>query len=397
MNCGIPALHPGRYGKIKKKDLNLKINIAENKIEADDLDYICKNGLDELKLLAGNKILLVGGAGFLGYYFVKSILHWNQNYSHCGPSISITVLDHFSRGRPTWLTDLSKNNSLELIEHDITKKLPNSLTGYTYIIHAASIASPTFYRLHPLETMDANVNGLRNLLEYTKESNLTGAIVKGFLYFSTSEIYGDPSPEFIPTPESYRGYVSCTGPRACYDESKRYGETLSVIFSQKYKLPVKIVRPFNNYGPGLKITDKRVIPDFARNIINGEDIVIYSSGSPMRTFCYISDAIIGYYKVLTKGISGESYNIGTNDTEISMSDLAIHMATLSKKLFNYSGSIVLKNNDDPKYLTDNPNRRCPDIKKAMRDLNYNPQIALTAGLEKSLQWYYDINNSFSRL
>ena len=323
-------------------------------------------------------------------------MHWNQNYSHCGPSISITVLDNFSRGRPTWLTDLSKNNSLELIEHDITKKLPNSLTGYTYIIHAASIASPTFYRLHPLETMDANVNGLRNLLEYTKESNLTGAIVKGFLYFSTSEIYGDPSPEFIPTPESYRGYVSCTGPRACYDESKRYGETLSVIFSQKYKLPVKIVRPFNNYGPGLKITDKRVIPDFLRNIINGEDIVIYSSGS-MRTFCYISDAIIGYYKVLTKGISGESYNIGTNDTEISMSDLAIHMATLSKKLFNYSGSIVLKNNDDPKYLTDNPNRRCPDIKKAMRDLNYNPQIALTAGLEKSLQWYYDINNSISRL
>ena len=375
----------------------MEINIAKNKIEIDDLDYICKNGLDELQLLSGNKILLVGGAGFLGYYFVKSILYWNQNYLHCGSPISITVLDNFSRGRPRWLADLSKSKSLEIIEHDITKKLPNSLTGYTYIIHAASIASPTFYRLHPLETMDANVNGLRNLLEYTKESNLTGEIVKGFLYFSTSEIYGDPSPEFIPTPESYRGYVSCTGPRACYDESKRYGETLSVIFAQKYKLPVKIVRPFNNYGPGLKITDKRVIPDFARNIINGEDIVIYSSGSPMRTFCYIADAIIGYYKVLTKGISGESYNIGTNDTEISISDLAIHMATLSKNLFNYSGSIVSKNNDDPKYLVDNPNRRCPDIAKAMRDLNYNPQVVLTAGLEKSLQWYYDINDSISRL
>ena len=169
---------------------------------------------------------------------------------------------------------------------------------FDWIIHAASIASPIYYRKYPIETMDANVNGLRNLLDYAVGEARSGREVRGFLFYSTSEIYGDPTAENIPTTETYRGSVSCTGPRACYDESKRYGETLCVNFARVFGLPVRVARPFNNYGPGLKITDRRVIPDFARDIVANQDVVMLSSGSPTRTFCYISDAIAGYYKVL---------------------------------------------------------------------------------------------------
>jgi nucleoside-diphosphate-sugar epimerase len=120
--------------------------------------------------------------------------------------------------------------------------------------------------------------------------------VEGFLFFSSSEIYGDPSPENIPTPETYRGLVSCTGPRACYDEAKRYGETLCVNFAQQLGIPVKVARPFNNYGPGLKISDRRVIPDFVGDIMNGQDIGRLSDGSPRRTFCYAAMPLLATTK-----------------------------------------------------------------------------------------------------
>ena len=142
------------------------------------------------------------------------------------------------------------------------------------------------------------------------------------LFYSSSEIYGDPTPENIPTPETYRGNVSCTGPRACYDESKRYGETLCVNFARQHGVPIKVARPFNNYGPGLKITDGRVIPDFARDILAGRDIVMLSDGSAQRTFCYVADAVAGYYKILVKGRPGEAYNVGVETPEISMAELA---------------------------------------------------------------------------
>ena len=261
--------------------------------------------------------------------------------------------------------------------------------AFEYIIHAASIASPTYYRKYPIETMDANVNGLRYLLEYCKSQKASGTPVEGFLFYSTSEIYGDPSLENIPTPETYRGNVSCTGPRACYDESKRYGETLCVNFAQQYDLPIKVARPFNNYGPGLKITDRRVLPDFARDVLSGRDIIMLSDGSPTRTFCYIADAIVGYYKVLVNGRSGEAYNIGVESPEISMATLADQVVALSHKLFDYGGKVVRQASDDSQYLIDNPNRRCPVIQKAQADIGYNPSIPLEEGLTRSLLWYHD--------
>lgn len=211
--------------------------------------------------------------------------------------------------------------------------------------------------------------------------------MKGFLFYSTSEIYGDPPSESIPTPETYRGNVSCTGPRACYDESKRYGETLCVNFAQEYDLPIRIARPFNNYGPGLKITDRRVLPDFARNVLEGRDIEMLSDGSPTRTFCYVADAVTGYYKILVRGRDGEPYNIGTESPEVSMSELAERVARIAADLFGYEGQVVRQPSTDSEYLTDNPNRRCPVIDKARSELDYDPGITLDEGLRRSLLWY----------
>ena len=337
--------------------------------------------------MAGDSLLLVGGGGFLGYYLVQSIGAWNEQ--NPDRRVFMTVYDSWIRGEPEWLRRYETTDWLKIETVDITEPLPVDTPGFDWIIHAASIASPTFYREHPIETMDANVNGLRNLLEHARAKAEAGSPVKGFLFFSTSEIYGDPTPDAIPTPETYRGHVSCTGPRACYDESKRYGETLSVNFARVHGLPVKIARPFNNYGPGLKIGDGRVIPDFARDILAGDDIVMHSSGDPTRTFCYIADAVVGYYKILVNGRSAEPYNIGTDSPEISIADLAHRMATLAQTELGYEGQVIQRPSEDAEYLVDNPNRRCPDITKAREELGYEPEVSIDDGLKRSLLWYRD--------
>ncbi len=353
-----------------------------------DLAYMLSCLEEEFKYLAGKKLLITGGAGFLGYYLVQVVVEWNQRQTQ-SDRIALTVFDNYQRGVPRWLKDLAKKGELDLVEHDVRFPLPESVHNVSYVIHAASIASPTYYRLHPIETMDANVNGLRHLLDLALERKQKGNPLEGALFFSTSEIYGNPSPENIPTPESYPGVVSCTGPRACYDESKRYGETLCVNFHRQYDLPIKMARPFNNYGPGLKISDKRVLPDFASDILSGKDIVLLSDGAPTRTFCYIADAIIGYYKILVKGRPGEAYNIGVQGPEISMRDLAQYMVDLGRDLFGYNGKVVQKVSSEQAYLVDNPQRRCPLITKASEELGYNPSVTLQEGLRRMLVWYHD--------
>jgi UDP-glucuronate decarboxylase len=351
-----------------------------------DLDYICANLHAELDQMAGKRLLIVGGGGFLGYYLVQAVLHWNRSARR---TIELTVFDNYVRGVPQWLNRLQSSPDLIVVRHDITRPLPADMADFDFIVHAASIASPTYYRKYPIETMDANVGGLRTLLEYARQARDSGRAVEGFLFFSTSEIYGDPTPENIPTPETYRGNVSCTGPRACYDESKRYGETLCVNFAQQFGLPIKIARPFNNFGPGLKITDRRVLPDFARDVLSGRDIVMLSDGSPTRTFCYVADAVIGYFKVLINGRPGESYNIGTEKPEVSMAELAAKVVGLAEELFDYRGKVRFERSGDADYLTDNPNRRCPVIEKARIELGYDPRVSIDDGLRRSLLWYGD--------
>jgi nucleoside-diphosphate-sugar epimerase len=297
------------------------------------------------------------------------------------------VFDNYVRGVPAWLRRHEGDPALTLVRHDVVQPLPPGAGPFDYLIHAASIASPTYYRQHPIETMDANVNGLRFLLDHSLAQTRAGHPVLGVLFFSSSEIYGDPPSEHIPTPETYRGNVSCTGPRACYDEAKRYGETLCVNFVRQHGLPVKIARPFNNYGPGLKITDRRVIPDFARDLLAGRDITLLSDGSARRTFCYVADAVAGYYQLLVQGRPGEAYNIGVESPDISMAQLAELMARLGRELFGYAGRVICQPSPDPDYLVDNPNRRCPVITKARTELGYHPQVTLEEGLRRSLLWY----------
>lgn len=357
-------------------------------IEEKDLEYIESRLKDEFNAISGKNLLITGGAGFLGYYLTKSALFWNDRNNDNAP-INLWIFDNFSRGVPKWIESFRTRKDVQVRKYDIIKPISQQYPIFSYIIHAASIASPIYYRLHPIETMDANVQGLRNLLDYALKQKANNHPIEALLFFSSSEIYGDPVPDAIPTPETYRGNVSCTGPRACYDESKRYGETLCVNFARYYGVPIKIVRPFNNYGPGLKLTDKRVIPDFAKNIFSNEDIILHSNGSPTRTFCYVADAVIGYYKALIRGLSGEAYNIGVEKPEIAVNDLAQEILIIGREHFDYKGNVIFKTSNDSDYLTDTPNRRCPCISKARQDLGYSPSIELEDGLLRTMYWYND--------
>jgi UDP-glucuronate decarboxylase len=353
----------------------------------EDLETICRDLEQEFGKMAGQRLLITGGGGFLGYYLVQAALHWNRTRSG-HPPIDVTVYDNYMRGVPAWLESLNGNPQLHLHRQDLTRPLPGDMGDFAFVIHAAGIASPIYYRLKPLECIDANIIGLRNLLDYAVAQAKASRPLQGFLFYSSSEIYGDPSPDAIPTPETYRGLVSCTGPRACYDESKRFGETICVTYAQQFGVPVKIARPFNNYGPGLKITDGRVIPDFAKNVLASEDLVLLSDGSPTRTFCYATDAITGYYKVLVNGRNGEPYNVGIEKPEISMKELAQIVASTSAELFGYKGKVVLGKAQQADYLIDNPNRRSPIISKAREHLGYQPRVLPQDGIRRSLIWYW---------
>ncbi|PIQ73506.1 NAD-dependent dehydratase [Candidatus Roizmanbacteria bacterium CG11_big_fil_rev_8_21_14_0_20_36_8] len=354
--------------------------LINNSIEKKDLVYITLKASSAFKTLSQKKILITGGAGFLGYYLVKSILFWNE--VHSSQKIFVTVLDNFMLGEPPWIQELKQNPFFSLLKKNLITSPLNCNQEFNYIIHAASIASPVFYRKHQLETMDANIIGLRRVLEYAQRNKINGV-----LFFSSSEIYGDPPYDKIPTSENYRGNVSCIGPRACYDESKRYGETLCYVFANRYNIPIKIVRPFNNYGPGMKINDGRILADFSRAALENKNIIIHSDGSPTRTYCYVADAIIGYFLALIKGNAADPYNIGLAKPEISVLEVAKLVQKLAKKKFSYSGSVIEMKSNDSEFLIDNPNRRCPDISKAKKELGFSPAVSITQGVSQTLDWY----------
>ena len=226
-------------------------------VEYADLQTVCDALSTELTDAAGKCIAITGAAGFLGFYLSKTIAHWNRACDR-NARVNLRLIDTFQRGRPEWIDALANDENVEVHTGNVNDSLDALLTDAEFIIHAASIASPIYYREHPIETMDANVQGLRNILDFCVRRADIDQPLSGLLYFSTSEIYGDPDADNIPTAETYRGNVSCTGPRACYDESKRYGETLCVNFARQHKVPVTIARPFNNYEIGRASCRERV-------------------------------------------------------------------------------------------------------------------------------------------
>lgn len=352
------------------------------KIVKQDLERIY-NGLtqEERDGFQNSTILLTGGAGFLGFYFINFFTYYQQELG----IKKVICLDNFQVGEPKWLKDLSVEGKVELHKFNVITDDIASVPGAEqadYIYHMASIASPIFYRKYPIETLDANIWGLRRLLDFYCEKS-----VRGFAFYSSSEIYGDPTPENIPTPETYRGNVDCQGPRACYDEAKRFGETMCYLFHQKYGMPISIIRPFNNYGPGMRLNDARVPADFANAVRQNKDIVMFSDGSPTRTFCYISDAITGYLKVLLHAKDGfEAYNIGMDKPEISIRRLAEIYTEAGKEIFGYTGEAKFGVSEDKEYLANNPNRRCPIIDKARKLLGYDPKVDVEQGVRYFLEY-----------
>lgn len=346
-----------------------------------DLEYtFSKLEPNEINKLSNSKILITGASGFLGQYYLRFFSKFFDILNLRG----VVCLDNYILGKAPIVERLESDSRFFIrkfdVAYDSLQTIDEQLKDVDYVFHLASIASPIHYRNYPLETIDSNVTGLRNMLEYYKKRNL-----KGFLYYSSSEIYGNPVDEMVPTNEEYHGDVPTIGPRACYDESKRMCETISYVYSEYFHMPLRVVRLFNVYGPGLKLNDYRVASDFARMIKNNEDIVVLSNGTPTRTFCYVADSVVGEIKALLYD-KFDYFNIGIDDEEISMFDLAKRFKLVGNRINGYDGKIVFRVSSDKHYLTHNPQRRGPDLSKAKKILKYEPSIMLDDGIFRYLSY-----------
>lgn len=348
--------------------------MATSPIIQEDIATIVRGLGNEAERLAGQTVLISGGAGFLGKYFLGVFSSLNEHV--LAEPCRVISVDNYITGERDQNFDYSDQHHILDVWGDVTYPLPVR-EDINYIIHAAGLASPVYYMKYPLETIESAVTGAKNLLELARQNKH----LAGFLFFSSSEIYGDPDPTAIPTPETYYGNVSSVGPRACYDESKRLAETICTIYHQQHGIPVKMVRPFNIFGPGMKHNDRRVVPMFAYQALNGLPITVHGDGHQTRTFCYITDAMVGFLKVLLAGRPGEAYNIGNEANEISMRDLAHVFVELAGEAASYQLIPY-----PATYPAGEPQRRCPDLTKARQELRYAPQVNFRDGLARALAW-----------
>lgn len=345
-------------------------------LNKDILAIIKGVGTDMFQMLSGRSVLISGGSGFLGSWFVSVIHYLNENMLE--KPCTVYVVDSYIAA--------DKQNSLQSIKskHIFYKQGDIStfeLDGQVdYIIHAAGIASPVYYRKYPIETIEGMVLGLINLMKFSIKTKPLSV-----LCFSSSEMYGNPYPEFVPTKEDYNGNVSAIGPRSCYDESKRMEETICVAYNKVHKVPVKWVRPFNVYGPGMRVKDDRVVPKFIFQTLKNKPLTVHVPGVQTRTFCYITDAMVGFFKVLFSNKEGQAFNIGNPLDEISMYDLAFKIKVVIEELGGKT--IDIKQIEmPPEYPRDQAQRRCPDITKAKRQLGYDPKVTLFDGILKTYSW-----------
>ncbi len=322
---------------------------------------------------SGKRVLITGASGFLPAYLVETLLYLNSTRNL---DIQITALvRNLSNFKHRFMRHLSSPNLTVLVQ-DVSKPIYLNLPHH-FIIHAASQASPKYYGIDPVGTLSANVLGTMQLLELARSQPIIS-----FLYFSSGEVYGET--QSVPTKESDYGYIDPTLVRSCYAESKRMGENMCVSWHAQYQIPVKIVRPFHTYGPGMRLDDGRVYADFVRDILENRSIVVKSTGTASRAFCYLADATAGFFTVLLKGENGTPYNVGNNHAEISIMNLA-------KLLVNIFPDKQLKVTQkippsSSQYLQSTIARNCPDISR-INALGWMPKTSLADGFKRTLESY----------
>jgi nucleoside-diphosphate-sugar epimerase len=297
-----------------------------NPIIKEDLLFITQSNLIDWKRFINKTVLISGANGMLPSYMVETLLFLNEKYSY---NIKVIALVRNLEKAKKVFAEYDGNPILEYLVQDVAE--PIRFEGdVDFMVHAASQAAPSYYGVDPVGTFKANTLGTINMLELAKEKN-----VESFLYFSTGAVYGDYNGEVVNLDEDLVGKVNTLDVRNCYSESKRAGENACVCYNYQYKVPTKIIRIFHTFGPKVNLNDGRVFSDFCKNILNNENIVLKSDGSAKRSFLYVADAVIAYFKVLLDGEDATAYNVGGDEThEISIKDLSSLLVRLypEKKL-----------------------------------------------------------------
>lgn len=330
----------------------------------EDVKTLCE-ALDKDKIsFQDQKILVTGGAGFIGSWICDVLVKQGAR---------VTCVDNLASGLEKNIRGLIGKENFDFIQHDISNPIEFK-ENFDLVMHLASRASPFEFDKFPIQILKANTLGIWVSLGIAKRQNAR------FVYTSTSEVYGDPDPKFVPTPESYNGNVNPVGPRSCYDEAKRAGEAFVTAYRNQHGLDTRIVRIFNTYGPRMRAGDiyGRVVPRFIDQALSGKPITIFGDGSQTRSFTYVADQVEGILRLaFSKDASGEVVNIG-NDRETSI----IELAELIKNMASAKSEIVFQ--PLPK---DDPKRRCPNITKAKNLLGWMPRTNLEEGLRKTIEWF----------
>ncbi len=304
------------------------------------------------------KIVVTGGAGFIGSHLCAHLLDEGH---------SVLCVDNLLTGSEQNIEPLRNHPRFEFLCHDVIQ--PFSFEANA-IFHLASPASPVGYAEHPIETILVNSQGTYQMLEQVRKQKAL------FLFASTSEAYGDPLEH--PQCEGYWGNVNPIGPRACYDESKRLGETLTSEFYRQYQVNARIVRIFNTYGPHSQADDGRMIPNFIMQALQNELLTVYGDGSKTRSICYVSDLVEGLLLAMFKPhTAGEVFNLGNTEERT-----VLEFAQTVIRLCNASCKIIFQPN-----RIDDPERRRPDITKAQRVLGWQPKVNMEDGLRRTIEWF----------
>lgn len=307
------------------------------------------------------KIIVSGGAGFIGSHLCERLLQEGHK---------VLVLDNFVTGDKRNTNFIIDYKNYAFLDHDICLPINNDLSSFDAIYHLASPASPVDYKQIPLQTLWVNAAGTKNMLDLAVQNDMK------ILIASTSEIYGDPLVH--PQKETYFGNVNTLGERSCYDEGKRYAESLAVNYHKQFGIPVKIARIFNTYGPRMRKNDGRVIPEFISNALKSTAVIINGDGSQTRSFCYVDDMVNGLIALMNTDDSVRGpVNIG-NPEEVTIKALAEKIISMTSSLSRVEFT---------KKLEDDPLQRCPDIALAKKILNFEPKISLDKGLKKTINYF----------